>query len=497
MAKHHQEEEHKLASEAYAELLCGGDRKAYLSIRPPWISTLISAGLTAHDRDDRIEREKACLTRVRRLSPFSTDDELWDWLLRNNPVPIFGTHEQLRGLIVERFGWEKWTEDPWGNQVIFDDWLHDFLTSIHKMPHILRYFHEQCLVWAINETQGRCYFAEGIARSTDARAISTYSNEYLWNLYSEGLEQWTGVKKYTGQRKFGYPDRPLPADFMILQIVMRHGAFSPYSLYLDAVGKPYLGYTALKELTNRLVNHPESRAFFKYLSATDGQIQKWAREIQAPESYEPSTMDEAFEDMETAMKGPLLQMVQQYMKMVDMDSVTDTDGISDGYPEALESLYKRLNESIKEDQCEEPFAGAQLEKDILAAINGELGYVLKSAIKHDIIDETRKNEPPAKKLARLLAMDKQNALEYLACEIDMQAGNRSMAIMDNSLEDLNLNLSELTPTELMVFNEVYTAIEQGFEFDSKKGESFRQYWGNDYEKKMRAWRRAKDKLNTK
>lgn len=63
------------------------------------------------------------------------------------------------------------------------------------------------------------------------------------------------------------------------------------------------------------------------------------------------------------------------------------------------------------------------------------------------------------------------------------------------LDNLRLPLDRLTPTEQRIFNEVRTALSNGYEFDSKTGLSFRSLWGKDYSKNIKAWQRVKAKLN--
>ncbi len=399
MARNHQAKEHNPDPEAYTELLCGGGTKAYLSIRPPWISTLVSAGLTAHDRDDRIEQEKACLALVRPLTPFSTDDELWDWLVSKGPFPGSLTYDQLERLICERFQWDKLVEDPWNNQAAFDKWLNCTIDTIQSYPTILRYLQEQLIIWAINETHGRDYYIQRILsqpqirKLEDKKEASKLSEETLINWIGTGCEQWLAVKKYSGQRKFGYPHKPLPMDFMIRQIIMKEGAFSPYSLYLTTLKETYLGYAALKELTSRLVKHPEGTAFLKYVSATDEETQTWNRAIQDPESYEPPTMDEAFEDMDEAMKGSLLQVVEKSLHNIHGSEVELGMGyVGEGYPEVQESLYKRLNEFKRREIPENPLDQTQLEKDVLAAIGGYLDKTIMAAVWNDYHDSVKSSD---------------------------------------------------------------------------------------------------------
>ena len=65
---------------------------------------------------------------------------------------------------------------------------------------------------------------------------------------------------------------------------------------------------------------------------------------------------------------------------------------------------------------------------------------------------------------------------------------------DTSLEELGLDLNKLTPRERWVIQDVYQGLAEGYDFDSKEHRSFSQRWGENYDKNIKAWNRAKNNL---
>ena len=95
--------------------------------------------------------------------------------------------------------------------------------------------------------------------------------------------------------------------------------------------------------------------------------------------------------------------------------------------------------------------------------------------------------------------EKQAALKHLAYEQELQRGTEEDMAEDKdiTLEKLSLIIDKLKPRELLLFADVQQGLEQGYNFRSKEGSSFIQYWGKDYEKKIKAWDRLKSRLNKK
>ena len=62
------------------------------------------------------------------------------------------------------------------------------------------------------------------------------------------------------------------------------------------------------------------------------------------------------------------------------------------------------------------------------------------------------------------------------------------------LEELDLPLDVLTPSEMQALTEVMEAAEEGFSRYSKQGKSLKDYWGKDYQRKAKTFERAKSKL---
>ena len=57
-------------------------------------------------------------------------------------------------------------------------------------------------------------------------------------------------------------------------------------------------------------------------------------------------------------------------------------------------------------------------------------------------------------------------------------------------------MDELTPKELQAFERVLQGLSEGYSLDSKTGNSLSQFLGDDYQRTMRAFSRAKAKLKT-
>ena len=62
------------------------------------------------------------------------------------------------------------------------------------------------------------------------------------------------------------------------------------------------------------------------------------------------------------------------------------------------------------------------------------------------------------------------------------------------LKSLGLDLDKLTPRERWVMQDVYQGLQEGCDFDSKLGGSFKERWGKDYDRNIKAYNRAKKKL---
>jgi hypothetical protein len=81
-------------------------------------------------------------------------------------------------------------------------------------------------------------------------------------------------------------------------------------------------------------------------------------------------------------------------------------------------------------------------------------------------------------------------------------GNKKFPLIDVLSEniepidfkDLSLDLDELTPKELWIVKDVFQGFSEGYEFSDKLGWSFRERWGKDYEKNIKAWNRVITKL---
>ena len=128
---------------------------------------------------------------------------------------------------------------------------------------------------------------------------------------------------------------------------------------------------------------------------------------------------------------------------------------------------------------------------------GKLESTWKKTIKRDVIDESRKEKHTAEKEITESQLDAQRKAQGKETDIPFLETIPSPEPVDKEpidLKSLVLNIDELTPTELQAVERVFQALGQGCSLDSKTGNSLSQYLGDDYQKTMRAFSRAKAKL---
>ncbi len=150
---------------------------------------------------------------------------------------------------------------------------------------------------------------------------------------------------------------------------------------------------------------------------------------------------------------------------------------------------------------------------IVAGLQRKLINSLKLAARRNIIDEIRKipkveivkdgqtykvqTEIPESALVTEDGDIQQSALELVAAKqglFHLGADEEAEAAEPVTLKDLDLDLSGLTPTEYRVLEEALQALQEGYDLDSKKGRSLKQWWGKDYQRKRRAYERAMNRI---
>ncbi|MFC2045695.1 hypothetical protein ACFLUH_03350 [Chloroflexota bacterium] len=170
------------------------------------------------------------------------------------------------------------------------------------------------------------------------------------------------------------------------------------------------------------------------------------------------------------------------------------------------------------------WANKEFEDIIISALEGKMVPSLKVIINHNLKDDTSKEKRHKKR--QLLEMDykgeKLNLIEYdgSGTIIKSQEGTsdelkEATPLFDRipsyelsqeqfledteskaiDLERLGFNKDDLTPRELLLLDEVSDAANKGYMKDSKDGLSLRQYWGKDYDRKMKMLKRLEVKRN--
>lgn len=108
--------------------------------------------------------------------------------------------KQMQGVLAQYYGWEKWSEDPWGSFPKFCEWLNNARDN-------------EMAVWAVNETSlGRAYLALGIVEGLVQLDFSQMMEKDLVTQIGYGAACFLYVKNYTNWDDFKphYPKEPLP-----------------------------------------------------------------------------------------------------------------------------------------------------------------------------------------------------------------------------------------------------------------------------------------------
>ncbi len=386
-------------SNEWMEVVCGGERKAYLSIRPPNRGGIFAPqGETPDECLKRIEWEKQHVYAMANLWERGKIDP-WTVLEQDIPVPYFFDYVQLWRLVAVYCGCGKPGEDPWGEQEAFEKWLTNELTKLKGIPEVLRYWFEEQLIWAINETQGRKYFSVFIHRSSDIQKwmhesiTSRMSPEYLLFHDAMSAEYWLYMNEVSGCEP-QYPKEPLSVEYMIAYIIMKNGVFSPFQLYYTAISSLWIRTYVGIEMSHRMENHPEAKAFVsQYIPSVDEYLPLIIKRFCYPEPYTIPTVDEGLESMIDALGEPLNDQAKRFGEIGRVKSEAD-------HSRVYESIYKRLQEDKEEIVGSEnyDFEPTRLEKDIDAAINGELTRALMRPVKNDFKDYCKSLEAQQRQL---------------------------------------------------------------------------------------------------
>ena len=386
---------------------------------------------------------------------------------------------EMQEAVVRHYGWEKWSEDPWGDFSKFCEWINGISNDERD-------------VWAINDTfGGRVYLTYWILEHLSQFDYSEITEEDFLPWIGVGAENFLRVKSYTGWDDFQYhyPDEPLPARFVNEQIIKVY-LTCPFSGYRWFINSIYLWYFALKEARERAKGSPELEGFLDYHAATDAHIADLCQKL-APKDYHFPDKNQAWEKLEQSLKKPLDAKERRY-----------ADVLGNGGASTLGSLLEGVT-----------YWKSKAAQATIAGLKGQLGNGLLSIVEHDFIDAAKKayriHEVTESQIDATRVTDEEETTPFLDRIPTSQLGPEQLLEESESealdLKRLGFNKDELTPKELLVLDEltpgelqaverVREALSEGCSLDSKTGNSLRQYLGDDYQKTMRAFARAKAKL---
>ncbi|MFC1972375.1 hypothetical protein ACFLVE_03110 [Chloroflexota bacterium] len=470
-------------------------------------------------------------------SGFSITDDLFETDFRELILmPL--SKQKMQEAVIKYYGWEKWSEDPWGGFEKFSEWLKNLSD-------------DERAVWAINDTfGGRVYFTLWTIKRLRQVDFSKIGEKDFLSWIGVGAENFLRAKSYTGWDSFQnhYPDEPLPARFVNEQIIKVH-LTCPFSTFRWFINSIYLWYFALKEYDERAKGHPELEAFLNYHTATDTQIAELCRKL-APKGYQIPDKEQAWQKVEQSLEKRLKAMSARYDDVYPDRSVLKDDEMGDNvlqesYMAAQEGLFEGVN-----------YWKAKAAQATIAGLKGQLGNSLFKVIKNNLIDAVRQKDPHLENLLRkardivkpetpterkklrervknlrdrvkykepidpedkeLFTLLKDELVNYSKTSmkpvsldpryIVYDSDDESISLSDTieaqdsvdeeeiDLETLGLDLDKLTPKERWVMKDVLEGFREGYNFDSKLGTSFAQRWGEDYDKNIKAYNRARKNL---
>lgn len=183
-----------------------------------------------------------------------------------------------------------------------------------------------------------------------------------------------------------------------------------------------------------------------------------------------------------------------------MQGRVDIESIRSAYDEDDMEQGKRISilEEVRRAGSDNYVACLELDKIVASGLNGKLGGYLNEVTIHDTQDAVKGER--RRKHHEILESQKTAELEAKGAEattpfLDTLPTPEPEETLD--LKSLGLDIDKLTPKELALYENVLRGFKEGYEFWSKRGDSFREYWNKDYERNIKAWKRLKPKLNRK
>ena len=521
---------------------------------PKWVSDFIARRIEELITEHRQRQQEDSIEwRVQQYSPlvcpFSAAEEeevraaMYERRARMSPQPRpiveMGLREillvplatqQMQETVAKYYGWKEWTEDPWGNNDRFIDWLSSCRDN-------------ERAVWAINNTvAGRVYLKTNLLYTGSQCDYLKMPPDQIMSLIGNGAGAFLCLKAFSGWEYLKYPYVPLPANFVNDQILTVYWE-RPLFGYISFLSSIYLWDFALKELTRRLTEAPQDVAYCidGLLGLTINDIPNVLKYIKAlqGEDYVPPDKDESWEKIEGALRRWLVgktvmdplwaSSLRAVFPLVSplKDSIRDEDGnykdltLYESYVEGETALLKATDYWKKQDF-------------ISAGLKGRLVPSIKHIVKNELVNSMRAVSkfrytgplrPPRRQPREIPESyfnypgtlradgDVVKPLDYFALRSARKEGNARDSSVENAvlgntitdekgmeataiklLENLKMGLDKLTPRERFVFEDFIQAYKEGYYRNSKRGRSLSQRWGKDYERNMKAFNRAKLKF---
>ncbi|MFC1901603.1 hypothetical protein ACFLX3_01560 [Chloroflexota bacterium] len=445
-------------------LLCPFDKNEIEEIRIGG-RKLRDEALIADTEKRRKARGAGCFVRN---SGISDNDDLgiFEMHLRDQLLTPLSS-QQMRETVAKHHRWEKWTEDPWGDSQKFYEWLSNI--SDDDTP----------AIWAINETlAGRTFLVYGTVWVLDQLDYSKMTEEDLLAYIGLGAENFLCVKHYTSWDNFErhYPTEPLPAR-LVNEELINGWPFWSLNSYRWFVASIYLWYFALNELKKRFIGHPVSAWFLHYQTATSSRLLKYGQAL-APKDYRFPDNDESWRKFEKHLEPLLAKTSAKYKRIFSLCSEVDGHFWEQHYVEAQNALLEAANSLRAKD-----FIADGLDSKLLPNLQERIEEYLKRAARK----ERLWREVPESTFAK--PGDRDRPLDWLTHKRGLNYHDEG-----DYTEQYSIDLNKLSSTELRVVLSAVEGYGEGYRLFSKKQKSYKQWWGKDYEKNMKALRRAGAKI---
>lgn len=290
-----------------------------------------------------------------------------------------------------------------------------------------------------------------------------------------------------GKENLDFPERGFNQAFLDW-IISSWNLAGPCANYFLIIAAVHAGDSALETLKLP----PDLLAFEAYCIAQSPRLQEGLQRLASTceplgDPLEIPDADESFRQICNLVGKQKNTFLRSYQDMVG--------GREDASQEADLGLINALNKKVSQ----RAFDVAQ------DAFNNRLVPYLVKAMKNSLIDALRVANRYRKERT-WSAFRTQGEEGEVQALMEMLAGKYGGACSATNevevaepwgLRDLDIDLhklNKLTSRELLICEQVYSALKEGYDFDSKKGRSFHQLWGKDYSRNIKTFGRAKAKL---